>query len=97
MSKKSEDEEIKDPREALRNFVIEAKVYAFCSQFEPCNIDDADEIFTDDMLRKYFGAYPRTVGDPLTIYVDEHLSPIGFRMIHSRAIGEPVMPVKYRY
>lgn len=90
-----EETEEKDPREALRLFVIEAKVSAFAYQYEPCNNPiEADRSFTDDQLRKYFNAYPKSVGDPLSIYIDEHLLPLGFRMVHDEILCEPVIFVK---
>ena len=98
MSKKDETEELPDdPREALRNFVVEAKVTAFAYAYEPCQDElDCDEAFTDAKLRKYFNAYPRPAGDPLVIYVDEHLTPLGFRMTHSSLLGEPAIFVRQK-
>lgn len=90
-----EVEEPVDPRESLRAFVIESKVTAFAYAFDPAKgEDDCDEVFTDEKLRKYFNAYPRATGDPLVLYIDEHLTPLGFRMTHSQAMGEPVMFVR---
>lgn len=89
------EEEEKDPRESLRAFVIEAKVSAFAYAYEPVNSEEeADEVFTDEKLRKYFNAYPRTTGDPLVLYVDDHLLSLGFRMAHSQLLGEPAIFVK---
>lgn len=90
-----EVEEPVDPRESLRAFVIEDKVSAFAYAYSPCMSEsEADEVFTDEKLRKYFNAYPRTTGDPLVLYIDEHLSPLGFRMSHSVLLGEPAIFVK---
>lgn len=90
-----EVEEPVDPRESLRAFVIEAKVAAFAYAYSPCSFEhEADEVFTDEKLRKYFNAYPRTTGDPLVLYIDEHLLPLGFRMSHSALLGEPAIFVK---
>lgn len=98
MSKKKEDEAPLDPYESLRAFVIEGKVTAFAYQYEPCsNEQEADEVFTDEKLRKYFNAYPRTTGDPLVLYVDEFLSNLGFRMSHSSLLNEPAIFVKSKY
>lgn len=92
-----EVEEPADPRESLRAFVIEAKVSAFAYAYDPANGEnDCDEVFTDEKLRKYFNAYPRTNGDPLVLYIDEHLIPLGFRMSHSVAMGEPVIYVRHK-
>lgn len=90
-----EVEEPVDPRESLRAFVIESKVTAFAYQYEPCNSEDeADEVFTDEKLRKYFNVYPRTTGDPLVLYIDEFLASLGFRMSHSSILGEPAIFVR---
>lgn len=95
--KKKEEEEIVDPYESLRAFVIESKVSAFAYQYEPCSSEDeADEAFTDEKLRKYFNAYPRPTGDPLVIYVDELLANLGFRMSHSFLLNEPVILVRIK-
>lgn len=96
MAKKKEEEtEEQDPLETLRMFVIQSKVTAFAYAYDPCDNElEADEVFTDQKLRKYFNAYPKTAGDPLMIYVDEHLYPLGFRMMHSAALGEPAIFVK---
>lgn len=96
MAKKDETEEM-DPLEALRAFVVEDKVTAFAYAFTPCENElEADEVFTDQKLRKYFNAYPKTAGDPLKIYVDELLYNLGFRMKHSAVLGEPAMLVRYK-
>lgn len=93
--KKQEEQESQDPLESLRSFVIESKVTAFAYAYEPCNNEsEADEVFTDEKLRKYFNAYPRTTGDPLVLYVDEFLSNLGFRMSHSSLLNEPAIFVK---
>lgn len=95
MSKKKEEDMPDDPRESLRAFIIEAKVTAFAYAYKPAfKEEDADEVFTDEKLRKYFNAYPRTTGDPLVLYIDEHLLPLGFRMSHSQLLGEPAIFVK---
>lgn len=90
-----EVEEPADPRESLRAFVIEAKVTAFAYAYEPADSEfEADEVFTDEKLRQYFNAYPRATGDPLVLYVDEHLIPLGFRMSHSQLLNEPAIFVR---
>lgn len=93
-----EVEEPVDPRESLRAFVVESKVAAFAYQYEPCtHEEDADEVFTDEKLRKYFNAYPRTTGDPLVLYVDEFLANLCFRMSHSSLLNEPAIFVKLKH
>lgn len=95
---KNDDPEIVDPLESLRTFVIEAKVTAFAYAYEPCSSEEeADEVFTDEKLRQYFNAYPRTTGDPLVIYVDENLTQLGFRMSHSRLLNEPAIFVRHKF
>ena len=97
---KDEQEEL-DPRESLRNFVIESKIWAFTAKFKPF-VDDGsldcvpDRIFNEQSLRKFFGAYPKTVGDPLVIYLDEYLADEGFRMEVDELGDEPVLKVSYR-
>ena len=74
----------------IENFVSQHKVRAFCDSYSPSeNESDSEEIFNDVRLRKYFQAYPRSIGDPLIVYLD-HLEKYGFKMktsIH----GEPVL------
>lgn len=94
MGKKEEEEQ--DPRESLRNFVIESKVRAFLARYRPMEAGkdaDPDRIFGEQSLRKFFGAYTKTVGDPLAIYVDEYLEPAGFRMEVDEFGDEPVIKV----
>lgn len=96
--KKTEEEELLDPYESLRAFVIESKVTAFAYQYEPCTSEEeSDEVFTDEKLRKYFNAYPRPTGDPLVLYVDEFLGNLGFRMSHSSLLNEPAIFVKVKH
>lgn len=98
MSKKKEAEEPQDPLESLRAFVIESKVTAFAYQYESVvNEEEADEVFTDEKLRKYFNAYPRATGDPLVLYVDEFLNNLGFRMAHSLLLNEPAIFVRNKH
>lgn len=97
---KEEQKEL-DPRESLRNFVIESKVRAFTAKFKPF-VDDGsldcvpDRIFNEQSLRKFFGAYPKTVGDPLVIYLDEYLAYEDFNMEVDELGDEPVLKVSYR-
>lgn len=101
MGKANNDaEEMDDPLEQLRNFVITSKVRAFIDKYEPCDENDgvmADRVFDDATLRKFFNAYPKACGDPLMIYIDEHLAPAGFRFTVSEMTGEePVILVRVR-
>ena len=97
MSKKEKDEtEDQDSREALRNFVVTSKVSAFIDKYDPCgSLYEADAIVLNEAdLRKLFGAYIKTVGDPLVIYIDEFLAPAGYRMMVNDLTGEMVMCVR---
>lgn len=75
----------------LDDFYIPQKVSAFCRSYVSCpNERDADEIFTDDKLRRYFQAYPVPgVGDLLLPYLDA-LEEEGFHLCTS-VIGEPAI------
>lgn len=97
MAKKDEEEqEVQDPMEALRAFVMVEKVDAFKRAYEPCESElGYDVVALDDgALRKLFDAYPKTMGDPLAVYVDEYLVPGGFRMKVSELTGQMVMLVR---
>ena len=88
------EEEQKDPKEALRAYVIDSKVYAFVTRYKPCYDEfEADETFTDSTLRKWFNAYRCSMGDPLVLYLED-LQKQGFRMVASDVLKEPVLPVK---
>jgi len=94
----AEEKEPTDPREALLPFITEARVASFVRTYSPCDNEmDSDETLTTANLRKYFDAYVKTCGDPLSIYLDSYLcSPrYGFTMQTSALLGEPVMYVKY--
>lgn len=91
------DQEMDDPREALRNFVVESKVAAFVASYAPAPSEAlADRCFTSNELRKYFDAYVKTVGDPLAVYVDDYLCRVHhFKFVTSALLGEPVLPVTF--
>jgi len=74
----------------LMDFVIPAKIKAFCQQYEPLDrwMEGCD-MFTDYQLRSYFKAVPCQLGDPLAIYLQE-LANYGFLM-HNDVCGEPVI------
>ena len=97
MSKKKKDEaEEQDTREALRNFVVNAKVSAFIDKYDPCNslYEENAIVLNESDLRKLFGAYVKTVGDPLVIYIDEFFAPGGYKMMVNDLTGEMVMCVR---
>ena len=92
----------KDPLEGaseqgttLADFVIEQKITAFEEAYQPCEVEKlASKWFDDTKLRTFFKAYPCSLGDPLTIYLDR-LQDKGFRM-KVGAMEEPVIFVTER-
>lgn len=92
-----DQEEQRDPRESLIPFITEARVTAFLATYAPAaSIEDADLIFNTTDLRKYFDAYPKTCGDPLSLYIDDYLFPGGFRLHTDHVLRDLVLPVKYK-
>lgn len=76
---------------SIEDFVIRQKIDAFCESYVPEETEqDAEEIFNDSRLRKYFQAYPRNIGDPLIAYINILEREYGFRM-HTGISGEPVI------
>lgn len=76
----------KDPLEGaeeqgtkLEDYVIEQKITAFIKTYQPCSASLATKTFTETNLRTFFKAYPCSLGDPLTIYLDR-LEEAGFSM-----------------
>lgn len=89
------------PQESLENFIIEEKFKAFNRRYKPFADDGTlgcapDRIFNEQALRRFFGAYPKTVGDPLSIYVDGYLASAGFHMEVDEFVNEPVIKVSLR-
>lgn len=76
---------------ALEDFVVLAKVEAFCGAFEPCGEDEAEETFNDARLREFFKAYVCSAGDPLAIYLNRLASEGGFYMQIDSITCEPVI------
>lgn len=74
----------------LQDFVIPAKIEAFCNKYKPLSHwrEDCD-MFTDYQLRSYFKAVVCPLGDPLALYLQE-LAARGFKMIDDEC-GEPVI------
>ncbi len=74
----------------LMDFVIPAKIKAFCDQYKPIDHwrEDCD-MFTDYQLRSYFKAVVCPLGDPLSLYLAE-LDCRGFKMRNDEC-GEPVI------
>lgn len=87
----------------LSNFIIQSKVEAFTEAYKPANdcgglYDETIEAFTDARLRKFFNAYPKPCGDPLSIYIDEHLRKLGFHFsVMPESPDEPVMLVRRKF
>jgi len=77
----------------LDDFVIPAKIEAFCDQYEPLDhwTEDCDT-YTDYQLRTYFKAVVCPLGDPLSLYLQE-LGYRGFKMRNDES-GEPVIYCK---
>ena len=76
----------------LSDYVIQEKVSAFISAFDPApeGMDDTSEyveVFDDARLRSFFKAYPCGLGDPLKLYVED-LKMARFRMSVS-VTGKP--------
>lgn len=77
----------KDPLEGaeemgttLEDFVIEQKITAFTNAYECCEVEKfATKVFDETKLRAFFKAYPCSLGDPLTIYLNR-LEAAGFVM-----------------
>ena len=79
----------------LQDFVIPAKIEAFCAQYKPQDHWSEDcDVFTDYQLRSYFKAVVCPLGDPLSLYLQE-LSLRGFKMKNDEC-GEPVIYCKVR-
>lgn len=92
-----DQEEQRDPRESLLPFITEARVTAFLATYAPAkSLEEADLTFNTSELRKYFDAYPKTCGDPLSMYIDDYLSPNGFCLKTDPVLRDVVMPVKYK-
>lgn len=79
----------------LQDFVIPAKIEAFCTQYKPQDHWSEDcDVFTDYQLRSYFKAVVCPLGDPLSLYLQE-LALRGFKMKNDEC-GEPVIYCKVR-
>ncbi len=92
MSRKKQDiiENTEQPEVTLQDFVIPAKIEAFCEKYKPLDHwrEDCD-MFTDYQLRSYFKAVVCPLGDPLALYLQE-LAARGFKMKDDEC-GEPVI------
>lgn len=92
MGRKKQDviEITEQPELTLQDFVIPAKIEAFCNKYKPLDHwrEDCD-MFNDYQLRSYFKAVVCPLGDPLALYLQE-LALHGFKM-HDDESGEPVI------
>ena len=80
MARKKEAPEGNEEQKAtLADFVIEQKITAFTRTYQPCTARFATKTFNETNLRTFFKAYPCTLGDPLTIYLNR-LEEEGFKM-----------------
>lgn len=77
----------------ISDFIISQKVNAFSDTYiNTENESTADDVFTDSKLRKYFHAYPLSMGDPLAEYINL-LEKQGFKM-RTSITGEPAIFVR---
>ena len=97
MGKKKNDmmELSEQPEVTLQDFVIPAKIEAFCEKYKPLDHwrEDCD-MFTDYQLRSYFKAVVCPLGDPLALYLQD----LSLRRFKSKddECGEPVIYVALR-
>lgn len=90
MARKKDMELSEQPEVTLQDFVIPAKIAAFCERYKPQEkwTEDCD-MFNDYQLRTYFKAVVCPLGDPLALYLQE-LELRGFKMRNDES-GEPVI------
>lgn len=92
MARKQKDEIMNEGQSevTLQDFVIPAKIAAFCEEYKPIGEwQEGCDTFTDYQLRSYFKAVVTPLGDPLSLYLQE-LSAHGFKMKND-VCGEPVI------
>lgn len=86
--KKDNNEEENNSDVSLEDFIIPDKINAFIQYYKPAKDESTcDEVYTDAKLRQFFKAWPCTLGDPLSIYINL-LRESGFIMKVSLS-GEP--------
>lgn len=86
--KKDNNEEENNSDISLEDFIIPDKLNAFIQYYKPAKDESTcDEVYTDVKLRQFFKAWPCTLGDPLSIYINL-LRESGFIMKVSLS-GEP--------
>ena len=81
---------------SIEDFVSVHKLTAFCTTYQAVDVDNIPgvEVFNEARLRKYFQAFPRTIGDPLNWYLDG-LARNRFPM-RTSSQGEPAIFVRRR-
>ena len=81
---------------SIEDFVSVHKLTAFCTTYQAVDVDNIPgvEVFNEARLRKYFQAFPRTIGDPLNWYLDS-LARNHFPM-RTSSQGEPAIFVRRR-
>ncbi len=95
MARKQEIDVFEQSEVTLQDFVIPAKIEAFCAKYKPIDhwTEDCD-MFTDYQLRTYFKAVVCPLGDPLSLYLQK-LAFHGFKMRDDEC-GEPVIYAKIK-
>ena len=90
MARKQEFDNTEQAEVTLEDYIIPAKIEAFCEQYRPVNKwTEGCDTFTDYQLRTYFKAVVCPLGDPLALYLQE-LEYRGFKMRNDEC-GEPVI------
>lgn len=95
MSKKKDVDNEQGGGVTLEDFIVPAKLDAFIGHYAPAEKESTcDEVFTDAKLRQFFKAWPCSLGDPLSVYM-ERLRIAGFTMGVSIG-GEPALFVNQK-
>ena len=76
----------------LEDYVIPQKIIAFKEYYKSCEPNIATEKMGEIRLRQFFKAYPCSLGDPLTIYL-QRLEDAGYKMRVVPGCDEPVICV----
>lgn len=89
----------KDPTEGadeqgtlLEDYVIPQKITAFKEYYNSCEPNISTEKMGEIRLRQFFKAYPCSLGDPLSIYL-QRLEDAGYKMQVVPECDEPVICV----
>ncbi len=81
MSKKKNDtyDDAKEEGTSLEAFVLPQRIDAFVDAYQPSTENIATNTFNETKLRNFFKAWPCSLGDPLSIYLDR-LKEHGFNL-----------------